>query len=301
MNRIKFSLTLFFIICLNISYSNAQTHSNDINFDLELNEEHYYFDTEINGAPAKIMMESGIQALIIGTDFYEQHKDRLKLKVKPSTSKMRFLNNTYNIKYTAQAKLYIDAALYDGPVFVLDDLKKLCIPIQYLKNPKDGSSIISIDLPSKRMIVKTKSDFSADERDYQTFPLRIKDEGGIPIVNSILTMNISDIKATMQGDFIVDLGNGSLLFLMKQNKEVAKMIADNHIELQEARDIQGRVVAEGLYADKLIVCGASFNDVSIGVTDKLQTIQEAGFLGLKFFIRQTVFDFKNKKLYIRNK
>ena len=301
MNRIKASFALFFIVCLNISYSNAQTHSNDINFDLELNKGHYYLNTEINGIATKTMIESGIPALLVSTDFYEQHKDILKFKVKPSTSQMRLLNNTYNIKYTALAKLYINAALYDGPVFVLNDFNDVCIPIQYLKNPIDGSSIISIDLPSKKMIIRTKDEFSTNEGDYQAFPLRLKDENGMPIVNTVLTMNISDTKATMQGDFIVDLGNGSLLFLMKQNKEVAKMIADNHLELQEARDIQGRVVAEGLYTDKLVVCGASFNDVSIGVTDKLKTIQEAGFLGLKFFIRQTVFDFKNKKLYIRNK
>lgn len=301
MNRIKASFTLFFIVCLNIFSSNAQTHSNDINFDLELNKGHYYFNTEINGIAAKAMIESGIPALLVSADFYEQHKDILKFKVKPSTSKMRLLNNTYNIKYTAQAKLHINAALYDGPVFVLNDFKDLCIPLQYLKNPTDGSSILSIDLLSKRMIVKTKNEFSTNEADYQTFPLSLKGGNGMPIVNTVLTMNISGTSATMQGDFIVDFGNASLLFLMKQNKEVAKMIADNHLALQEAHDVQGRVVAEGLYADKLIICGASFNDVSIGVTDKLQTIQEAGFLGLKFLIRPTVFDFKNKKLYIRNK
>jgi len=53
MNRIKILFTFFFIICSTISYSNAQTHSNDINFDLELNKGHDSFNTEVDGIAAK--------------------------------------------------------------------------------------------------------------------------------------------------------------------------------------------------------------------------------------------------------
>lgn len=77
------------------------------------------------------------------------------------------------------------------------------------------------------------------------------------------------------------------------------MIEENKIELKEARNMQGQVVAEGIFADNLTICGRKYSEVSIGVTDKLKSTKEAGFLGVKFMTMPIILDFGEKKMYIK--
>ncbi len=67
--------------------------------------------------------------------------------------------------------------------------------------------------------------------------------------------------------------------------------------MKEARDKNGKVVAEGLFADKLTICGRPYNDVSVGV-NKFKSLDECGFLGVKFFTMPAVFDFDQGKMYL---
>ena len=90
---------------------------------------------------------------------------------------------------------------------------------------------------------------------------------------------------------------GSLLFLNKSQSIVASTLADSHVTMKEARDRNGKVVAEGLFADKLTICGRTFNDASVGVS-KFPSLDECGFLGMKFFTTPAIFDFDKGKMYL---
>ena len=247
--------------------------------------------------PVDMMIESGTPALIISCSLYDRMASEGSLKLKEDKAKMRFLTSVYDIKYSGNARLSLGNVIYDGPVFVLDGDIDPSVPIQYLQNGKDGSAIVEVDLPTNKIRIMDKSAF--DVSSYEAFPIRLNKTGNMPVVSAELAMTVEFKKTTMQGDFIVDMGNGSLLFLMKQNKGVQDMLTGGEIQLKEARDKQGNVIAEGLYADSLAICGKSFFCVSVGVTDRLQGIEEAGFLGVKFMTMPIAFDFKEKKMYVK--
>lgn len=120
---------------------------------------------------------------------------------------------------------------------------------------------------------------------------------GMPVVNTLLSMDVDGRNVRMKGNFITDMGNGSLLFLNKSQASVERALADSQVQLKEARDMKGKVVAEGLFADKLTICGRTYNDVSVGV-NKFKSLDECGFLGVKFFTMPAVFDFDKGKMYL---
>ncbi len=95
---------------------------------------------------------------------------------------------------------------------------------------------------------------------------------GWPVVNTSLALSSAGKNAKMKGEFIIDFGNASLLFLMKQHKDVNRMIVNSGIDLQEARNPQGQVVAEGIFANEIIILNTEFCEASVGVTDKMKSI-----------------------------
>ena len=283
------------LMCNGIASCLAQSGGQE--FDLVMKDGHFYTTAVLNGTAVDMMIESGTPALIISCSLYDRMASEGLLKLQEDKAKMRFLTSVYDIKYSGDARLNLGNAIYDGPVFVLDGDIDPSVPIQYLQNGEDGSAIVEVDLPSNKIRVMDKSAFDASS--YEAFPIRLNKTGNMPVVSAELAMMVESKKTTMQGDFIVDMGNGSLLFLMKQNKGVQDMLTGGEIQLKEARDKQGNVIAEGLYADSLAICGKSFFCVSVGVTDRLQGIEEAGFLGVKFMTMPIAFDFKEKKMYVK--
>ena len=93
------------------------------------------------------------------------------------------------------------------------------------------------------------------------------------------------------------MGNASLLFMNKSQANVVKMMENGWIVMKEARNKQGKYVAEGFYADRLTICDRKFKGVSVGVFP-FKHMDEYGILGLKFFNIPTIFDFSGKKLYL---
>ena len=75
------------------------------------------------------------------------------------------------------------------------------------------------------------------------------------------------------------------------------MLDDGRIALREARNGEGKIVAEGFNADKITVCDRNFKGVTVGVYP-FKSLDEYGILGLKFFNIPTIFDFSDKKLYL---
>ena len=87
--------------------------------------------------------------------------------------------------------------------------------------------------------------------------------------------------------------------LMAQEDAVFKLIKENgHYYFQTSiNGVEGKVIAEGIYADKLTICGYRFKGVSVGV-NPFQSLNEYGFIGLKFFTKPTIFDFSLHQLYL---
>jgi hypothetical protein len=69
-------------------YCLAQT---DPIFKLIKERGHFYCETTLNGVNAKVMVETGAHALLMGGAFYEAHKDSLKLEVMESNEKIRHI------------------------------------------------------------------------------------------------------------------------------------------------------------------------------------------------------------------
>lgn len=269
-------------------------------FNLEKRQGHYFFDADFNRVRATFMIESGIPALLVDSAFYVQHKRKLGLKnMAADSANIRLHNNLYRIAWSGMEEVRIGDAVYSGRVFILGGYDHIAIPVQNLQSGfSDGkekpSRVVRLDLGSLRLQVLTK----AVQGKGASFPMRMNGDNGMPVVTSQLAVENGEKTATMEGSFIIDLGNPMLLFLMKQNPAVSRMISDNSMELQAARNAQGVVVAEGLYAERCTLLGRTFDNVSIGVTDKMKTIKEAGLIGLRFFTKPVLLDFDNMRLYI---
>lgn len=269
-------------------------------FNLEKRQGHYFFDADFNEARATFMVESGIPALLVDSAFYVQNEKALGLKnMAADSADIRLHNRLYSIAWSGMEEVRIGDAVYSGRVFILGSYDHIAIPVQNLQSGfSDGkekpSRVVRLDLGSLRIQVLKK----AVQGKGMSFPMRMNGDNGMPVVAAQLVVENGEKTATMEGDFIIDLGNPMLLFLMKQNPAVSRMISDNSLELQEAKNPQGVVVAEGLYAERCTLLGGTFDNVSIGVTDKMKTIKEAGLIGLRFFTKPVLLDFDNMELHI---
>ena len=284
------------LACFTALWSSTITAQNDAVFKMTKENGHFYFDADVNGAKAKLMLESGIPGFMIGESFYEAHKEELKLDVKESTERIRFLSGMRQVKLTAQARLCIGDAVFEGPIKIIKGNEDLKIPIQMLFHASDGSNIVKIDLKNSEFSVVSSANLQNYTKDATSLDLSFN-KWNMPIVNTRLTMDIDGRTVGIKGNFIADMGNASLLFLNKSQSSVIKMLNEERLRLQEARDTKGRVVAEGLYAKKLTICGRTYHEVSVGV-NPFNSLNECGFLGLKFFTMPTIFDFGNNKLYL---
>ncbi len=296
MEKKNFLLSL--CVSLLCSLSICGQSSKDIEFTLYKAGGHYFIESDINGDSIDLMLESGIPALLIDEEFYVENQPRLHLDVVASNSKLNLGGRIFEIKYTSEGKVNIGKAFYEGPIFVLAGESIPKLPIQYLKNPNDNSSIITIDLPNNSMRMEAEASFKERKGTLFKRNFTYNKNMGWPVINTKLVISSANKNAEMNGKFIIDFGNASLLFLMKQHKGVDSMIADSGLELQEARNPQGQVVAEGLFAEKVTILNSEFTNASVGVTDKMKTIKEAGFIGLKFFQNPITFDFDKKKIYV---
>ena len=80
---------------------------------------------------------------------------------------------------------------------------------------------------------------------------------------------------------------------------MTRAIENGEIELKDAYNKQGEVVAQGIYANDVCLFGREYHDISIGVTDKMQSIKQLGFLGTRFFSSPVVFDFDKGTMLIQ--
>lgn len=263
-------------------------------FDLEKRGGHYYFTAAINDVSVDLMVESGIPALLVGKSQYEKCFASAEITFEPSQQKIRLLNKLYNIVLRAEGEVALGDVLYDGPIFILEGYDGVSIPIQYIKEPVSKRRVVMVDLKNNTMKFGATEGLCGEK-----FGLSFDEELGFPIVKATIDITTSKGRAKIKGNLIVDFGNPSLLFLLKQHKSMAKVIEKGKIELKDAYNKKGEVVAQGIYAIDVWMLGREYHDVSIGVTDKMRSIKQLGFLGTQFFTSPVVFDFDKGIMFIR--
>ena len=297
-------IIIVMLVCImpHVAFAQGQIQADSsVVFALHEKEHHYYFDGDIGGTPVKFALDTGSPAMLISEDFYDKHKDVLQLEVKDVVGKkLKIQRPSYNIRYRGRGHLSIGNAIYHGPVTVLSNLKTFYLPIQYLMLKWNKTSIVKLDLPSQKMSLLTRRILGNDTIDCNSFPLGKTEKGHFPTIRTHLSIFTEYKTIQMDGDFIVDTGNANLLYLSERNEEVAKLIEDNSIERHSARNKYGLELSKGLYADQCAIAGYNFKNKTIGLTDKLKSIEkEAGMIGVGFFISPVIFDFNKKKIYIK--
>ena len=290
------NVILLFVLLLNVFCQPGLAAQEK--FDLELRGGHFYFAADINETPVELMLESGIPALLVGYGFYESCLKSSDLSFQASKGKMRLLNDTYDIVCRADGEISIGNALYVGPVFVLKDYEGISVPVQYLKDAVTRRSVVTIDLKNKFLLVGQSEKKSAEKKSAgKKSKLSFDKDLGFPVISAKIYIDSPEGKSKLKGSLVVDFGNPALLFLRKQHKSIGKAVEKNTIKLRDAYDRKGNLIAQGIYANTVSIFGNKYNDISIGVTDKMQNLSHLGFLGLPFFSSQVVFDFDQGYMY----
>lgn len=289
MKNMRFKATLAIFISLLCTVSYGQEHR----YELNSHNGHLFFTADICGERTEIMVESGIPALLIGQEFYERTMLGNELVFEPSKAGIRLLNVEYQIVLKANGTVRVGSDIYSGPVFILKDFAGISIPLQYLRD-ESGRRTVSVDLQNRQLSVGGAVGSGA-----QSYKLHFDKKMGFPVVSTKLIVSSGENVAVLKGDLIVDFGNPMLVFLMSGHRSVRKSIKKGDIVLQDARDANGNIVAQGVYADEVTVCGQEFRDVSLGVTGKMPAIEQMGFLGIPFFRSAVTFDFDNGVMSVR--
>ncbi len=297
----------------NRDYDNLEVRDNDLGFRIVMAESnndqslklekvgsHYFIGTRINGVAVNFLLESGIPALLLDSAFYENNKESLNLSFTPSKSKIRLMNKLHDIILKSSGVINIGDVIYDGPVFILSGNTPPAVPIQFFKNAKDKSPIIKIDLRNEVLQVLSRKEFVACHNNALDSCSLSFNQMGMPVVKLDVDFTLEGKPLKLRGDFILDYGNGSHLFLLKQNQAVLDMINSNDLSLSEAKNPEGIVVAEGMLFNSMKLMGKCYENVSVGMTDKMKFCGEAGLVGLKSMHRCLFFDIDNAKVYFIN-
>ena len=171
--------------------------------------------------------------------------------------------------------------------------------VQYLHNENDGSRIVRLDLGNNVLQVISRASLRLRGRGYSKVKMNTDTYLGMPAVETNVMIRYASRARKLKGNFNIDFGNPELLFLMHQHKDVQQFFAENSdIQLHQARNPQGDVVAQFVIADECRICGAEFPNAVIAITDKLPRFTTTGNVGLKFFRSvEALFDFDKNVMY----
>lgn len=305
-NMKKFAL-LASIISLFCSMIHAQTDKKGA-FVLEKENGHYYFNARINGkAPARLMLESGIFVMVMDSLYAFENREAINLDYVSTTGneKINLGGKVYDITHKAKGDVLLGANMeYSGEIFILsgyDTYSGIAIPIQNIRNVEDGSHIIRLDMKKAELQSLSRKQFNSEYRRYSGSPMNYDSYMGMPAVRTTLDFEKGGNSYSLTGEYLLDLGNASFLFLMKQSEIVQNFLADNPgIGLKKAFNKKGVLVAEAITAEKANLCNRSFENVPVAITTALPKFTVEGSVGLKFFEGSvSVFDFDKKMFYTR--
>jgi len=285
----RFILLLFMIYSSLVIFAQHQ-------FDLTREKSgHYYITAQICGKKAEVMLESGIPAFLIGRSFYEQAMKECGLTFQPSNDKIRLMANTYSIGMKANGHIGFGDARYEGPIWILEDFDDLRVPVQYLKSAEQGLSTVTLNLPEGWMRIGETPDMAEGS----VFKLVFDKSTGCPAIQTEICITTPDGITPLAGELDIDFGNPMLLALFKTNKKFSKAIKSGKITLNDARNKEGRIVAQGVYADELQILSKKYQKLSILAQPRWGNKKTLGLIGLPFFQSQVFLDFENHRMIVK--
>lgn len=307
--KIKFSFFILSVFSLG-TISMAQECKTDT-FKLVKIQSHYTFSARINnGAAGTFLLESGIHVMLIDSLFAFNNLPSLNLDFirNDKNEKMNLGGKVYTITHKAKGKIHInDHTLYEGEIFVLPGYKstyEIAIPIQKLYNHSDKkNSIIKLDLTNENLYVLNRKEFKKEEHDYSKVKMNFSNYLNMPAIKTKLRIAEGDKIRTLSGNFNLDLGNASFVFLFQQNKAVQSFLKTNSdLKLQKAYNKKGMLIAEATVVKECELCNLKFENSIIAITKALPRFTTEGSIGLKFFEKATViFDFTQSNFYLKDK
>ena len=306
MNKRKTLMLLCMIsICTTLF---AQPYSDrEESFALTLNTGHYMFTADINGvAPATIMLESGIPALLVDSAFAFSTGCLQELNLEPSDRSIRLGADKFRITHQANGTVRIGRnTSYRGKVWILAgyaDKKDISIPLQYIHNEADNTSIVFVDLASGRMDmycrehlnepgIKAGSSFSINTNTYMK----------MPAVKTVMTVREGGRDRKLKGNYVIDFGNAEMMALFAHNKKVQKFLDSNSdMELHDAKTPSGQVIGQIILSDECSLLSKNIPDAVVVITKTGSNFRSEGILGLKFFqTAPVILDFDRRRMYLR--
>lgn len=298
---------LLFILLSGSTAIFAQSNS-DGSFALKKENGHYYFESRINGkVPAKMMLESGIFVMVMDSLYAFENKEAVNLDYvrTQGNEKMNLGGKVYDITHKAKGKVRLGNNMeYCGEIFVLSAYNicsGIAIPIQNIRHTEDGSRIVKLDMEKLELRPMSRKQFKSESGNYTATAINYDSYMGMPAVKTHLDFEKDGKSYSLPGNYLLDLGNASFVFLMKQSQAVQDFLHDNpDIGLKKAYNKKGVLVAEAIVTEKASLCNRGFEKQVIAITSALPKFTVEGSVGLKFFEGAvSVFDFDRQKFYTR--
>lgn len=188
--------------------------------------------------PVKAMIESGIPFLVLDSTFVFDHMKELSISLVESNNVLNLAGNRFVCRYITNDTIYLNNLYYKGKVLITDLTSKgveAMYPIHTFRNPDDANSqIIELDISSKYITPLTREELKMKKSKYKKFPMRNDGYGEMYAIDSKLEVLSSASKRyySLQGDFLLDLGNASFLFLLDQHPKYQEFISNSDFKLQ---------------------------------------------------------------------
>lgn len=302
--RTILSLIVFIIAECNLAF--AQQNNADV-FKLKKVDGHYVFNAQINqSVESRILVESGIHVMLIDSAFAFNHQEELHLNLVPhqSEQKMNLGGKRHRITHRAKGKIMLnERTTYEGKILILADLSSyydMAVPVQNLHNATDNSRIVKLDMKNYTLQLIGKDEYLTECQSGKSFDINYDTYLKMPAIKAELTFKQDGRKFSLGGNFVLDLGNGSFIALMKQSQAVKDFVKENvGLKLQKGYNRKGDVVAEAIATQQAKLCGITFRDQIVVITAMLPKFTSEGNIGLKFFDRYvSIFNFDDSKFVI---
>ncbi len=304
---------IFFTMLLALAALSARAQAEGDSFQLFKKGGHYLFEAPVNGKEgATILVESGIPALLMDSA-YVFESGVLEGMELVDTRRKQHLNlggDEFVITHRAHGTVKIGSnSSFRGDIFVLEGYKErytkyyeVALPVMYLHNDLDGGSrIIDLDLGDQRMSMLSRASLKARVSAYSKSRMNTKTYLGMPAVKTTLLLDDGTKTRRLKGNYIIDFGNAEFLFLRRQSKNVQRFLEKNSdLDLHDALNPQGKVVAQLAFSKQSDICGVRFPDAVVLFSRNLPHFTSEGNIGLKFFESvDAILDFDKSAVYMK--
>lgn len=287
----------------------AQSYSDrEESFTLTRYAGHYMFTADINStAPATIMLESGIPALLVDSAFAFSSGCFNNMQLEPSDRFINLGGNKFKISHTANGTVRIGRnSSYRGKVWILSsyaDQREISIPLQYFYNEADnGSSIVYVDLADGHLYMYCREHMgSLNLKDWNVSSINTRTYMDMPAVKTVMRIREGGRDRKLKGNYVIDFGNAEVMALFDHNKKVQKYLRSNSdMELHDAKTPNGQVIGQIILSDECTLLGKTIPEAVVLITKTGSNFTSEGLLGLKFFqAAPVILDFDRRKMYAK--